>query len=121
MSHSKQRSPRLGASASQWHPDEVEVSPFPLEVDSFCCEERILKVLRDRPESTLLGIVTTLWPEFADLPAERRAAIWFWAKEYLRTLEKNCVVAARVCEDGMTLWSVPFMRSLRLLRDPDAP
>jgi hypothetical protein len=69
-------------------------------------EEEICVFLAAHPKSSLLSVVQHLRPDFLSLPAERRAQMWFWVKERLRTLDRQGILDHEDTGDSLPLWFV---------------
>jgi hypothetical protein len=73
-------------------------------------EERICVFLTSHPKSSLLAVVQYLRPDFLALPPERRAQMWFWVKEQLRSLDDQGVLQREDSGEGLALWSFRRVR-----------
>lgn len=69
-------------------------------------EERILKALRARPNSSLLAIMLEVRPDFSDLSDRKRASSWFSLKKVLDELTAKGVLSSSTAQDGVEVWAV---------------
>ena len=80
-------------------------------------EQHTCAFLASHPKSSLLAVVQHLRPEFLTLPPERRAQMWFWVKQQLRSLADQGILHREDSGEGVALWSVRRTRDQFLTDD----